>query len=312
MRATRADVDLAAATISPLLRRTPTLRTVIETVDGPRDVVFKLEYLQLGGCFKVRGSLSATLHARARGALTDAGVLVASGGNAAIGAAWAARIAGVPCTVVIPETAPEVKVQTLRTLGAQVHLVGLRYQDAADAAGELAATTGALPLHAYDLPDIVAGAGTIGLEMTEDVPDPLTTVVCVGGGGLLAGLAATLRPGDRLVGVEPLGASCLHQARAAGSPVPVELESVAADSLGATRVGDICWETAAQRPDVDSVLVTDAQLIDARRMLWDSHRILVEHGTAAAVAAVTTGAVRPEPDSTLCIVLCGANTGFDL
>lgn len=312
MRATRADVDLAAATISPLLRRTPTLRTAIETVDGPRDVVFKHEYLQLGGCFKVRGSLWATLHARAEGALTDAGVLVASGGNAAIGAAWAARIAGVPCTVVIPETAPEVKVQTLRTLGAQVHLVGLRYQDAADAAGELAAATGALPLHAYDLPDIVAGAGTIGLELTEDFPDPLTTVVCVGGGGLLAGLAATLRPGDRLVGAEPLGASCLHQARAAGSPVPVELESVAADSLGATRVGDICWDTAAQHPDVDSVLVTDAQLMAARRMLWDSHRILVEHGTAAAVAAVTTGAVRPEPDSTLCIVLCGANTGFDL
>ncbi|WP_074850215.1 serine/threonine dehydratase [Gordonia westfalica] len=312
MTAVSIDVYGAAATISPHLRRTPVLRSTIQTVDGPRDVVFKLEYLQLGGCFKVRGSLWATLHARAGGTLTDAGVLVASGGNAAIGAAWAARIAGVPCTVVVPETAPEVKVATLRTLGAQVHLVGLRYQEAADAAVDIAEATGALALHAYDLPDIVAGAGTIGLEIAGDIAGPLTTVACVGGGGLLAGLAATLRPGDRLVGAEPLGSSCFHQARAAGAPVPVELESIAADSLGATRIGDICWETAAQHPAVDSVLVTDDQLIAARRMLWDSHRILVEHGTAAAVAAVTTGAVRPEPDSTLCIVLCGANTGFEL
>ncbi|MFC9980589.1 serine/threonine dehydratase [Gordonia sp. NPDC127522] len=306
----RNDVDLARAAIAPHLRRTPALRTTIDTVDGPVEVVLKLEYTQLGGCFKPRGSLWATLHARDQGLLTDAGVLVASGGNAAIGATIAARIVGVPATVVIPETAPPVKIDALRAAGARVHLIGRRYSEAADAAVALAEQTGALALHAYDLPDVVAGAGTIGLEMIDDVPGPLTTVVCVGGGGLLAGLTATLRPGDHIVGVEPLGASCLHQALAARAPVPVELESIAADSLGASVIGRICWDAVAENPAVESVLVTDEQIIAARRMLWDTYRILVEHGTATAVAGVVSGAVRPQPDSTLCIVLCGANTAL--
>ncbi|WP_439032354.1 serine/threonine dehydratase [Gordonia terrae] len=308
MTVTPTDVQHARSAIAPYLRHTPVSHAVLDTANGPVEVVFKHEYMQMGGCFKPRGSLWATLHAQALGMLTEAGVLVASGGNAAIGAAWAARIVGVPVTVVIPATAPQVKVDTLRTIGARIHLVGNRYQEAADAAERLALETGALALHAYDRPDIVAGAGTIGLELVDDVPGPLTTVVCVGGGGLLAGMAATLRPGDRLVGAEPIGASCLHQALAAGTPVPVELESIAADSLGATRVGDLCWQAVSGDPAVGSVIVADDQIIAARRMLWESHRILVEHGTATAVAAVVAGVVTPSPGSTLCIVLCGANT----
>ncbi|AZG44915.1 serine/threonine dehydratase [Gordonia insulae] len=305
------DVESARARIGDSLRRTPILRTELDTVNGPVDVVFKLEYTQVGGCFKPRGSLNAVRHAHDAGRLDDAGILVASGGNAAIGAAWAARIAGTTCTVVVPETAPQVKVDSLLALGARVHQVGDRYQVAADAAAEMADSSGALALHAYDQPDIVAGAGTIALELAEDVDGPLTTVVCVGGGGLLGGLAAAMRPGDRVVGVEPVGSSCLHQSIAAGRPVAVDLDSVAADSLGATRIGDLCWSTIADRA-VDSVVVSDDDLIAARRHLWTQHRIVVEHGTAAAVAAVATGAVSPEPDSTLCVVLCGANTRLDL
>lgn len=308
---TRADVIAAQDRIAGRLRRTPTLRTALPTVDGPVEVVVKLEYLQLGGCFKARGSLNAVLHAADDGRLDDAGVLVASGGNAAIGAAWAGRIAGCRCTVVVPETAPTVKVERLRALGADVHLIGRRYQDAADAAAQMIRRSGALALHAYDLPDIVAGAGTIGLELAEDVDGPLTCVVCVGGGGLLGGMTAATGPGDRMVGVEPIGASCLHQAIDAGRPVPVELDSVAADSLGATRLGDICWATIAGR-EVTSVTVSDADLIAARRMLWTDYRILVEHGTASAVAAICTGQVTATPDTTLCVVLCGANTPLTL
>ncbi|OPX16157.1 serine/threonine dehydratase [Gordonia sp. i37] len=308
---TAADVMAARARLAGRLRRTPLLETTLDTVGGPVDVVFKLEYTQLGGCFKVRGSLNAVLDAVAHDTLPEAGVLVASGGNAALGAAWAARLVGVPATVVVPETAPAVKISALRSLGATVRLIGTRYQESADAAAALAADSGALLLHAYDLPTIVAGAGTIGLEVAEDLPGHrLQTVACVGGGGLLAGLAATLRPGDRLIGAEPIGASCLDQARAAGEPVTVELDSIAADSLGASRVGGICWATIADRA-VDSVVVDDADLIAARRMMWDRFRIVIEHGTATAVAAVTTGAVEPATDSTLCIVLCGANTRLD-
>lgn len=304
------DVTAARARIDGHLRRTPILRTGIDTPSGPMDVVFKLEFTQLGGCFKPRGSLNAVLHAREQGILGDTGVMVASGGNAAIGAAWAARIARTHCTVVVPETAPSVKVAALRALGTDVHLVGQIYQDAADHAAARAEQTGALLLHAYDLPDVVAGAGTIGAELREEVDGPLTIVVCVGGGGLLGGLAAEMRPGDRLIGAEPEGASCLHGAVAAGHPVSVRPESVAADSLGATRVGDICWATIAGR-DVESVVVSDDDIIAARRMLWQRWRIVVEHGTATAVAAVTTGAARPAADSTLCVVLCGANTSLD-
>ncbi len=313
MKVTADDIRAAHARISGLVRRTPVLRTTIDTVDGPVEVAFKLEFTQLGGSFKVRGSINATVHVQEQGSLDDdAGILVASGGNAAIGAAHAARIAGVPCTVVVPETAPQVKIAALRELGARVHLVGDRYQVAADSAASMARESGALLLHAYDLPDIVAGAGTIALELSDDISGPLTIVTCVGGGGLIAGLTSGMRPGDRIVGAEPAGASCLNQALAAGRPVPTELDSIAADSLGATEVGGICWQTVAGRHDVSSVVVSDDDIVAARTALWHDHRLLVEHGTAAALAAVTTGQVTGAPDSTLCVVLCGANTGLGM
>lgn len=306
------DVRAARERIGTALRHTPVLRARIDGVDGPLDVVFKLEYTQTGGSFKARGSLNAVRHAQESGRLGSAGVLVASGGNAAIGAACAARIAQTPCAVVVPETAPAVKVDALRALGVTVHQVGDRYQEAADAAAVIAEETGALLLHAYGQPDIVAGAGTIGLELADQVPGRLTTVVCVGGGGLLGGLAAVLRPGDQLIGAEPIGSSSLHQAYAAAGPVEVELDSVAADSLGATRIGDICWKTIRDRPEITSVVVSDDDLIAARADLWRDHRILVEHGTATAVAAVRTGQVRAAPGTTLCVILCGANTALEV
>lgn len=307
----RDDVAAAADRIGPVLRRTPVLAGSLPTVHGEVEVSFKLEQTQLGGCFKTRGSVNAVTAARSAGRLTDAGVLVASGGNAAIGAAIAARFVGAHCTVVVPETTPPVKIEMLRGLGAGVRQIGDRYQQAADAAAALADESGALLLHAYDLPEVVAGAGTIALELADDVPGPLTAVVCVGGGGLLGGMTAAQRPGDLMVGAEPVDASCLHHALAAGEPVDVDPCGVAADSLGATRVGDICWATIAGR-DVDSVLVTDDDIVAARRTMWERYRMVIEHGTAAAVAAVITGAARARPDTTLCVVLCGANTPVEL
>lgn len=307
---TISDVRRARGRIAAHVRRTPVLRAEIDTISGRVPVVFKLEYLQLGGSFKARGSVNTVLAAREADRLPDAGVVVASGGNAAIGAAHAARIVDARCTVVVPENAPPVKVAVLRELGADVRLVGSQYSEAAAAAATFATESGALELHAYDLPDVVAGAGTIALELAADVPGPLTTVVCVGGGGLLAGLAAAQRPGDHLVGAEPAGAACLHQAIEAGEPTSVELDSIAADSLGATMIGDICWSTITDS-SLDSVVVSDDEIIAARRMLWRQFRIVVEHGTATAVAAVIGGQVRVAHDSTLCVLLCGANTRLD-
>ncbi|SIR80019.1 serine/threonine dehydratase [Williamsia sterculiae] len=302
-----ADVSAAAVRTAGVVRHTPVLATTVPTPAGEVPVVFKLEYLQRGGTFKFRGSANAVLSAREHGTLGSAGVVVASGGNAAIGAAHAAKLVDVPCTVVVPETAPTVKVAALRALGAVVHQVGDRYAEAAHAAEDLAQTTGALRLHAYDLPDIVAGAGTLGLELRAQVAGPLTVSVCVGGGGLLSGIATAAGADDTLVAVEPERAPTLHAALDAGAPVDVDVSGVAADSLGATRVGAICWATVTRRP-VTSLLVTDDEIVAARALLWDRFRIVVEHGTAAALAPVLSGVLTPSIGHHLVVVLCGANT----
>jgi threonine dehydratase len=301
------EIIAARGRIGSLIRPTPVLRAEVRTPSGPVTVAFKLEYLQLGGSFKIRGSLNAIVHAREGGRLTDAGVVIASGGNAAIGAATACRMLGLRCTVVVPTTAPAVKVARLNALGADVHQVGDRYALSAEAAAVMAEQTGALQLHAYDLPDIVAGAGTIGLELREQLDVPLDVFVAVGGGGLVGGLTAALAPEHTVTGVEPIGASALHQALAAGRPVPVDLDSVAADSLGATQLGEICWDTISTLP-IGSITVTDEELIAARNLLWDEFRIVVEHGTATALAPLLTGAVEPDPGRLPCVILCGANT----
>lgn len=297
----------ARGRIGSLIRPTPVFITEIPTAIGAVEVAFKLEFLQLGGSFKIRGSLNAILHARESGVLTDAGVVVASGGNAAIGAATACSMLDLRCTVVVPTTAPAVKVQRLKTLGAEVNQIGDRYAQSADAATSIAKNTGALQLHAYDLPDIVAGAGTIGLELREQLDRPLDVYVAVGGGGLVGGLTGALAPEHTVNAVEPVGAATLHHAVAAGHPVPIDLDSVASDSLGATQLGAICWETIASLP-IRSLTVTDEELIAARQFLWDEFRILVEHGTAAALAPILGGAVAVDPDRLPCVILCGANT----
>ena len=305
----RASVDRARERITGLIRRTPTFRTTVPTVHGAVPVIFKLEFLQYGGSFKVRGSLNALLHAEEDGRLDDAGVVIASGGNAAIGAAWASRLRGVKCTVVVPVTAPDVKIDKLIALGADVRKVGDRYAEAAEYAKELAASSNALALHAYDLPDIVAGAGTIALEIQDDVAEPLSYVIAVGGGGLLSGVIAGSGEDDSIFGVEPSGAATLHSAVAARQPADIDIDSIAGDSLGATRIGSIAWETVRSRP-VSSLIVDDDALIDARTLLWEEFRIVVEHGTAAALAAIVTGQLRPTGDKPLCVVLCGANTSL--
>jgi threonine dehydratase len=297
----------AARRIAPIVRRTPVLTATVNTPNGPLEVAFKLEHVQHGGSFKVRGSLNALGHARESGTLTDAGVLIASGGNAAIGAAWAARYWETSCTVVVPESAPPAKLARLQRLGATVHRVGSSYAEAAAHAATLAGELGALQLHAYDLPDIVAGAGTIALELSEQLSTPLDYLVAVGGGGLVAGIAAGAHDTDLIRGVEPVGAAALHHALAAGTPIDIELDSIAADSLGATRIGSLAW-AAASSGRIDSLVVDDTRIVEARRWLWDELRIVVEHGTAAALAPVLAGAVTATAGRTLCVVLCGANT----
>jgi len=307
----RADVIEARDRISRHVRHTPVIDVGGEL--GPGRVLLKLEMLQHTGSFKARGAFNRLLHAAELGALDPAvGVVVASGGNAGLANAYAAAQLGVPATVFVPETAPAVKVALLEQYGARVVLAGQEYATAYDAAQLEVATTGALYCHAYDQPDIAAGAGTLALEAVEQVARELgrpvdTLVVAVGGGGLLAGVTAALAGSARVVGVEPSGAATLRAALEAGAPVDVPVSGVAADSLGARRLGQIAFDVVGRHP-VRSLLVTDDEIVAARRGVWDRWRLVVEHGAAAALAALTSGAYLPEPDETVVVVLCGANT----
>jgi len=290
-----ADVERAAARIEGRVRRTPVLA-------ADEGVWFKLEQLQHTGSFKARGAFNRIIAAG-----EQTGVVAASGGNAGLAVAYAAREFGLPAQVYVPATAPAVKVAKLRRLGAAVELVGEKYADAYDAAVKHAADSGELFCHAYDQPDVCAGQGTLGLELLEQAGVLDTILVAVGGGGLLAGVAAAVEGRARVVGVEPRTIPTLHSALAAGEPVAVDVAGIAADSLGATRLGDIAFAVAT-RTDAGSVLVDDTAIVEARAALWDRYRLAVEPGGATAFAALLSGAYRPAPGERVAVVLCGANT----
>ncbi|WP_416874499.1 serine/threonine dehydratase [Kitasatospora sp. SC0581] len=262
-----------------------------------------LEFLQHTGSFKARGAQNFLLAHAEAGTLPDAGVTIASGGNAGLACAWAARELGVRATVFLPETASPVKLARLRSYGAEVRLAGREYAEALAACEEFAAGSGALSSHAYDHPLIAAGAGTVLSEIRAGVPGLDTVVVSVGGGGLFAGVAVAAREhGIRVLAVEPTGSRALNAALAAGRPVDVPVDSVAQDSLGARRAAALAVDAAAHE-GVRSVLVDDEAIVRARRQLWEDRRIAVEYAAATALAAVD----RAEGER-VAVLLCGANT----
>ena len=285
----------AAARIAPYVRRTPVLRA---TADG-RPVAFKLEHLQVTGVFKIRGALNALLENH------PAQVVTASGGNHGLGVATAARWLGVPATVFVPATVPEVKARRIAAAGAEVVKTGSVYAEAELAAREFAARDRLYYVHAYDDPAVVAGQGTVGLEILEDIPDCDAVAVPVGGGGLLAGVAGAIAP-VQVVGVEPEGCPTLHAAVAAGEPVEVGADSVAASALGASRAGDLAL-AAYRAYGVALALVSDAQIVAARDRLWEEFRLAVEPAAATVFAAWLSGQV---PGGNPCLVLSGANADW--
>lgn len=304
----RDDVEAAANRIGHLVRHTPATSVTLDDSCGSTQVWLKLEHLQHTGSFKARGALNRLLSAAERGQIGPAGVVVASGGNAGLAFAFAARQAGTTARIFVPVTAPAFKVNKLKALGAEVVQVGERYHDAHEAMLVDAERTGALIGHAYDQPEVCAGQGTVGLELLVQVPEPIDVVlVAVGGGGLMAGLAAALEGAVRVVGVEPDNCPTLHAALDAGQPVDVAVGGVAADSLGATRIGAIAWEVAL-RTHVESVTVSDEDIVRSRRRLWDDYRLVVEHGAATAMAALWSGRYVPEVGDRVAVILCGANT----
>ena len=300
MTVTREDVQRAAARIAGRVRRTPVLQV------SPT-LTLKLELLQHVGSFKPRGAFNRLLSAKERGLLTGQGVVAASGGNAGLAAAYAARELGVPARIFVPVNAPAPKVARLRTLDADVVQVGNEYAEAYEAAAVACEESGALLVHAFDQPEVVAGQGTIGLELLEDLDDFDTVLVAVGGGGLIAGIATAIGNRAQVVAVEPELAPTLARTLAAGERVDVQVGGLAADSLGARRLGELAFE-AVKAHSVRSVLVDEDAIVAARNELWHEYHLAVEHGAAVSYAALLSGAYQPADGERVVAVICGANT----
>jgi threonine dehydratase len=301
----RSTIEAAAARIAPHVRRTPlwTLDSRALGLPGaPYEVWLKLEHLQVAGSFKARGMFNRLL----ANEIPTAGVIAASGGNAGIATAAAARALGVPAEIYLPSVSSAAKRARLAALGAEVVVAGEVYADALAACVERQRATGALMTHAYDQPEVVAGAGTLGreIELERGVPDRV--LVSVGGGGLVGGIAAWFAGRSRVVALEPEQAPTLHAARAAGEPVDVTVGGVAADALGARRIGAIAW-TIAQDQVAEALLLSDAAIVEAQRFLWQHLQLAVEPAAALPLAALRSGAVRPQAGENIALIVCGAN-----
>lgn len=300
---TRDDIAEAYGRIRPFLRRTPIVEMEADGFGAHAPLLLKLELMQHSAAFKVRGAFNNLLSR----AIPPAGVAAASGGNHGAAVAHAAARLGIKARIFVPEISPPLKLQRIREAGAEVVIAGAAYAEARAECEAYVAASGALDIHAYDSPQTIAGQGTVAAEWEEQAEAPLDTVlVAVGGGGLIAGVAAWFAGRVRVVGVEPERIPTLHAALEAGRPVDVEVSGVAADSLGARRVGAHVLPIAAAHVE-RVVLVPDAAIREAQRQLLKILRIVSEPGGAAALAALTAGAYRPEKDERVGVLICGGN-----
>ncbi|MBC7609706.1 MAG: threonine/serine dehydratase [Polaromonas sp.] len=266
------------------------------------EIWLKLEHLQTGGSFKARGMLNRLLS----NPIPASGVIVASGGNAGIATAAAAKALGVPCEVFVPEVSSPAKRAKLAELGAKVVVTGAAYSDALQACLARQQQTGALLTHAYDQSEVLVGAGTLALEIEQQGGLPDSVLVSVGGGGLIGGIASWFEQRTRVVALEPELAPTLFRAREAGQPVDVAVSGIAADSLGARRIGALAWE-ATQAHVRDALLLTDESIRAAQLWLWKELKLAVEPAAALPLAALHSKRYAPRADEKICLILCGAN-----
>jgi threonine dehydratase len=294
--------------IAPHIRVTPVIRVQrgdLGLAAEPRSppIVFKLELMQRAGSFKTRGAFT---HMLTR-SVPAAGVVAASGGNHGAAVAFAAQQLGVPARIYVPTISSAAKIARIRAYGADLCVTGERYAEAYAASQAWAATSGAMEVHAFDQRETLLGQATLGLELEAQAPEVDTVLIAVGGGGLIGGVAAWYAGRTRVIGVEPVDAPTLTVARAAGGPADAPAGSIAADSLAPRRVGELMFPIAEAYVE-RVLLVSDAAIQHAQRVLWDALRIVAEPGGAAATAALLDGVYRPAPGERVAIVVSGANT----
>ena len=298
------EIELAAQRIKGHVVETPVLRS--EAIGMPYSIELKFEQMQHTGSFKPRGAFNTLISEGA----PKAGIVAASGGNHGAAVAYAAKNLGFNTRIYVPELAGASKIALIKSIGADLQVVKGQYSEAFLAAQDWEAQTGARQVHAYDTVPTVAGQGTLALEWEHQGLEADTLLIAVGGGGLIAGAAAWFQKTKKIIAVEPQTSSALHAALNNGAPLDVTVSGIAVNALGAKKIGQICFDLAVEM-GMQSVLVNDDAILAAQKLLWRAHRQLVEPAGATALAALTSGAYKPEKDESVAVLVCGANIAPD-
>jgi threonine dehydratase len=304
------DIRAAAERIAPYIRRTPTIFTgpVRNRGSVSSSLCLKLECLQVVGSFKPRGALNKLFSLPDRTSIR--GLITASGGNHGLGVVYAAYVARVPATIYLPTTTPAAKIEKLRDWKARTVVEGASWDDSNRIALAVARREGLTYIHAFADPMVIAGQGTIGLEVLEAAPETDTLVIAIGGGGLISGTAIAaraLKPGIRIIGVEPNGAATLYRSLRAGRMVELERITTAAGTLGARATEQLNFDLVREHV-AEVVLVSDDDMREAARWLWFEFGVAAELSGSAAVAALLAGRYRARSGERVCALVCGAGT----
>ena len=305
-----ADIEAARRRITPYIRRTPTLAYAQLKDGGPGDVsvTLKLELLQAAGSFKARGAMNRLL------TLSESqrrrGIVTASGGNHGLAIARSAHVLGAQAQIFLPSNVVPDKVAKLKQWGASVEIVGDVWDDANAAALAYAERTGATYAHPFSDPVVVAGQGTLGLDVLDDMPDVDVILVAIGGGGLISGLSTAVkarRPATRIIGIEPVGSPTLHACLQAGRLVALDRLETRVATMSCRQTDQAIFEIARDKVD-EIVLVSDEEMESAARLLWFEFGIGADLSGAASLAALNSGRLNIEPGARVCALVCGAGT----
>ena len=304
------DIQAAQARINNFIRHTPIIeaKPVKQPICQAKTLYLKLECLQICGSFKARGAVNKLLSMPPE--QLQRGLVTASGGNHGLGVAYAGWIAKVPVTIYLPQSTPLAKARMLESWGAKVIFEGTVWDEANRAALQASEQQVLNYIHPFADPAVIAGQGTLGLEILADAPDIDTLLVAIGGGGLISGVSIATRsvkPGMKVIGIEPVGAPTLSESLRAGKIVELSQITTTAGTLAPRRSAALNLEIISQHVD-EIVLVTDAEMREAARWLWQEMGVAAELSGAAAVAALLSGKISPAPSEKVCALVCGAGS----
>jgi threonine dehydratase len=308
------DVRAAASCIRGRVRRTPLMAAspLRDTTLGPLQLSLKLECLQATGSFKARGAINKLLSLPED--QSRRGIITASGGNHGAVVAYAGWVAGVPSTIYVPDAVSPLKAEKVRAYGAELVIEGTVWDESNRAALARAGQDGLTYFHPFADPAVMAGQGTVALEILEEAPETDVLLVAIGGGGLISGIAMAakaLRPGIRIIGIEPVGAPTLHASVAAGRVVELAEITTRVPTMAARKTEAVNLDIVRRHVE-EIVLVSDDEMAAAARLLWYELGLAVDLSGAASIAALLGGQFRPRPGERVCALVCGAGTdGLD-